>query len=91
MNMIRLAVLVLFALAIATVVAGGMGNKSAPNGPYASAFSSVGIGAAEAKPIPRCNTYCANAGGFTTCNTKNGINQNCVLLGGGECTNESCP
>jgi len=91
MNKIRLAVFLLFILVVATVAAGGFGSRSAAHGPYASALSSVGIGAAEAKPYPTCNTYCANAGGFTTCKSHNGINQNCVLLGGDECTNESCP
>lgn len=91
MKMMRLAVLLLFVLVMATIAAGGVGSKSASNGPYASALSTVGIGAAEAKPYPTCNTYCANAGGFTTCHSKDGINQNCLPQGGGECINESCP
>lgn len=88
---IRLAVLTLLILVVATIAAGGLGTKSTANGPYASALSSVGIGAAEAKPYPTCNTYCANAGGFATCKAHTGINQNCILQGGDECTNESCP
>ena len=91
MNKIRLTVLMLLVFVLATIAAGGFGTKSAANGPYASALSSVGIGAAEARPFPTCNTYCANAGGFVTCKSHNGINQNCVPQGGDECTNVACP
>ncbi len=91
MSKIRLAVLMLLVLVVATIAAGALGHKSVANGPYASALSSVGIGAAEARPFPTCNTYCANVGGFVTCKSHNGINQNCVPQGGGECQNVACP
>jgi hypothetical protein len=90
MNKIRLAVLLLLVLVVATIAAGGLGHRAAATGPYASALSSVGIGNADARPFPTCNTYCANASGRVTCRAHDGINQNCVLQGGDECINVGC-